>query len=55
MTNTISGLGDQIQAALAATRHAQDKALAERRRERELAAARDEISAARLSNNRIGG
>jgi hypothetical protein len=55
MTNTISGLGDQIQAALAATRHAQDKALAERRRERELAAARDEMRAARLSNNKIGG
>lgn len=55
MTNTISGLGNQIQAALAATRHAQDKALAERRRERELSAAKDEISAARRSNNRIGG
>jgi hypothetical protein len=44
MTNTISGLGDQIQAALA-----------ERRRERELAAAKDEMRAARLSNNQIGG
>lgn len=55
MTNTISGLGDQIQAALAATRHAQDKALAERRREKELAVAQDEARAARNSNNRIGG
>lgn len=55
MTNTIKGLGDQIQAALAATRHAQDKALAERRRERELSAAQDEVRARRTSNNRIGG
>ncbi|MEJ7633285.1 MAG: hypothetical protein WKF39_00625 [Aeromicrobium sp.] len=53
MTNTISGLGDQIQAALAATRNAQDKALAERRREKELTAAKDEARQAR--NAGFGG
>ena len=55
MTNTIDGLGDQIIAALAAVRHAQDKALAERRREKELAAAQDEARQARRGNSRIGG
>lgn len=55
MTNTISGLGNQIQAALAATRHVQDKALAERRREKELAAAKDEARQARNSNTGFGG
>lgn len=54
MTNTISGLGDQIQAALAATRHAQDKALIERRREKELAAAQDEARLARRANAKFG-
>jgi hypothetical protein len=55
MTNTINGLGDQIDAALAAVRHAQDKALAERRREKELAAAQDEARQSRRGNSRIGG
>ena len=55
MSKTISGLGDQIQAALAAARHAQDKALAERRREKELGAAQDETRLARRRSTRNGG
>lgn len=52
MTNSLSGLGDQINAALAATRHAQDKALAERRRENELNVVREQARAKRRANTR---
>lgn len=55
MSTTIDGLEAQIAAALAASRHTQDAALAERRREKELAAVQAEASAARRRNTRIGG
>lgn len=52
MTHTTKGLGEQIEAARAQARHVQDAALAERRREKELAATQDE---ARRSRSRVGG
>ena len=52
MTNTTKGLAEQIEAARAQARHVQDAALAERRREKELATTQDE---ARRNRSRIGG
>ena len=53
MTHTTKGLGEQIDAARARARHVQDAALAERRREKELAATQDE--ARRNRRSRVGG
>ena len=55
MTTTTKGLSAQIAAAQAASRHAQDAALAERRREKELAAVQDEVRAERRNSTRNGG
>lgn len=52
MTTNTKGLGEQIEAARAQARHVQDAALAERCREKELAATQDE---ARRNRSRIGG
>ena len=55
MTTTTKGLSAQIAAAQAASRHAQDAALTERRREKELAAVQDEVRTERRNRARNGG
>ena len=55
MTHTTKGLGEQIEAARAQARHVQDAALAERRREKELAAKQDEARADRRRKIGLGG
>ena len=55
MTHTTKGLGEQIDAARAQARHVQDAALAERRREKELAATQDEARADRRRKIGLGG